>query len=180
MTYLDTYRRCNDVAETAIVGITGLLVAAIVLLPFVGTLIRLATGEGYTWIAETPPQLVPWVVFPLIGVMLRHDRHIAVDVVPHFMRGRPLALLRAAVLLISLLAAIAFAAFGAKTVALFKVLGQISTTELEFPLWYLYVSYPLGFILAANFCLEALLCELAGRRRARHDTLDLNLPPAAV
>ena len=86
---LEQYKRLNDTLEKLIVWFTGALMAVIVILPFAGTVIRLVTGEGYTWVAESPPQLVPWVVFPLIGVLLRHDGHIAVDVVPHFLRGRP-------------------------------------------------------------------------------------------
>ena len=55
--------------------------------------------------------------------------------------------------------------FGYRTTQFFANLGQLSTTEIEFPLWYLYVSYPVGMLLAASFCLESLLGELAGRRR---------------
>jgi TRAP-type C4-dicarboxylate transport system permease small subunit len=44
----------------------------------------------------------------------------------------------------------------------------MSTTEFEFPLWMLYTSYPLGFLIAANFALESLLRELAGKREARY------------
>jgi TRAP-type C4-dicarboxylate transport system permease small subunit len=142
-----------------------LLILVIVALPFIAAVVRYATGEGYTWLAEFPPQLVPWVVFPLLGVVLRHDGHIAVDVLPHYVKGRALTVLRAAVLGACLLAAIAFAIFGANTVLFFKQLGQVSTTEIEFPLWVLYLSYPLGFALAANFALESLLGELVGGRR---------------
>lgn len=173
---IDAYRRVNDVLAYLIIAFTGFLVAVIVVLPFIGTVIRLATGEGYTWIAETPPQLVPWVVFPLIGAILRHDGHIAVDVVPHFLRGRALSALRVVMLLICIAGALGFAVFGARTVVFFQKLGQLSTTEFEFPLWYLYVSYPLGFAIAANFCVEALLRELAGKRRPAA----ADLPPAAL
>lgn len=162
--FLDAYKKLNDILEWLIVGFTGLIILVIVALPFVATLVRYATGEGYTWIAESPPQLVPWVVFPLLGVLLRHDRHIAVDVVPHFLSGRSRTLVRLAVLAVCLISAVAFGLFGAKTVLFFRQLGQMSTTEFEFPLWMLYVSYPVGFALAANFCLEALLREAAGRR----------------
>ena len=174
---LEQYKRLNDALETLIIWFTGALMAVIVILPFAGTVIRLVTGEGYTWVAESPPQLVPWVVFPLIGVLLRHDDHIAVDVVPHFLRGRSLAVLRVVVLAISLAAAVAFAVFGARTVMFFQKLGQLSTTEIEFPLWYLYVSYPIGFALAANFCLEAMLREMAGKRTRGAAA---ELPPAAL
>jgi len=165
---LAAYKKFNDGLEWLIVGFAGLLVLVIVALPFLSAVVRYVTGEGYTLLAEAPPQLVPWVVFPLLGVVLRHDGHIAVDVMPHYLEGRALTLLRAAVLAACLAAAIAFAVFGAKTVLFFRQLGQMSTTEIEFPLWVLYTSYPLGFALAANFALESLLSELAGKRRARH------------
>lgn len=167
MRFLDAYKKVNDALEWLIVGITGLLILAIVALPFVAAVVRWITGQGYNWLAEAPPQLVPWVVFPLLGVVLRHDGHIAVDVLPHYVRGRTLTVLRATVLGACLAGATAFAIFGARTVMFFKGLGQMSPTEIEFPLWMLYVSYPLGFALAANFALESMLRELAGQRESR-------------
>lgn len=163
---LGWYKKLNDGLEWLIVGVSGLLVLVIVAMPFIAAVVRFITGEGYTWLAELPPQLVPWIVFPLLGVVLRHDGHIAVDVLPHYVKGRKLTALRAAVLGACFAAAVAFAVFGWKTVLFFRQLGQMSTTEIEFPLWVLYISYPLGFLLAANFALESLLREAAGQRRA--------------
>jgi C4-dicarboxylate transporter DctQ subunit len=164
--FLEAYRKVNDALEALIVGFTGVVVLLIVALPFVAAVVRFGTGEGYTWLAESPPQLVPWVVFPLLGVLLRHDHHIAVDVLPHSLSGSRLAALRLIVLSICLVSALAFAAFGTRTVLFFQKLGQMSTTEIEFPLWVLYMSYPIGFLLAANFCLEVLLREARGQRTA--------------
>jgi len=161
---IDTYKRVNDALEWLIVALAGALILVIVALPFLSAVVRWVTGEGYTWLAETPPQLVPWVAFLLLGVVLRHDGHIAVDVLPHYVSGRTLRLLRAGILGFCVIAAIAFAVFGWNTVLFFRQLGQMSPTEIEFPLWYLYVSYPLGFLLAANFALESLLREMAGKR----------------
>jgi len=167
--FLEAYRKVNDALEALIVGFTGVVVLLIVALPFVAAVVRFGTGEGYTWLAESPPQLVPWVVFPLLGVLLRHNGHIAVDVLPHFLTGRRLTALRVTVLTVCVLSSLVFTAFGTRTVLFFRQLGQMSTTEIEFPLWVLYVSYPLGFLLAANFCLEALLREARGAR-AEADT----------
>lgn len=163
---LERYKKLNDALEWLIVGFAGILTLVIVAMPFVAAVVRFITGEGYTWLAELPPQLVPWVVFPLLGVVLRHDGHIAVDVLPHYVTGRTLTAVRATVLGACLVAAVAFAVFGVKTVLFFRQLGQMSTTEIEFPLWVLYVSYPLGFLVAANFALESLLREAAGKRGA--------------
>ena len=163
----DTYRRVNDVVERVVVIVACAIVAVVVLLPFVGVVVRWATGEGYSFLAETAPQLVPWVVFPMIGVLLRHEGHIAVDMLPHFLRGGALTALRILVLAICTVSTAVMAWFGARTTAFFANLGQLSTTEIEFPLWYLYVSYPIGLALAASFCLESLIGESVGARRRR-------------
>jgi TRAP-type C4-dicarboxylate transport system permease small subunit len=156
------YARLNDRLAAAITAVASALMMIIVVAPFAAAVIRYWTGQGYDWLAELPPQLLPWVVFPLVGVLLRKERHIAVDVLPHFLEGRGLAVLRAIVMAISLAGCVLFAVYGAIAVRFFAQLGQISTTEIEFPLWWLYVSYPLGFALAANFCLEALLRHISG------------------
>ncbi|MEZ5845036.1 MAG: TRAP transporter small permease [Hyphomicrobiaceae bacterium] len=160
---LAAYRRLNDWLQAAVVAFTGFVVLVIVVAPLVAAIVRYYTGQGYDWLAEMPPQLVPWVVFPMMGVLLRHDRHISVDIAPYLLSGRAYTLLRALVLAISLAACIVFGWYGAESVAFFRRLGQLSTTEIEFELWYLYISYPVGFALAANFCLEALLHTLAGQ-----------------
>lgn len=163
----DAYRRLNDLLERIVVALACVLVAVIVLLPFAGVVVRWITGEGYAFLAETAPQLVPWVVFPMIGVLLRCDGHIAVDMLPHFLRGGALTALRVAVLALCLAGTAAMGWFGVRTTSFFAGLGQMSTTEIEFPLWYLYLSYPVGLLLAANFCLEAVIGESLGRRSRR-------------
>ena len=48
----------------------------------------------------------------------------------------------------------------------FRQLNEMSTTEISYPVWYLYLSFPVGFALAANFCLDALLREFVAWRNA--------------
>ncbi|MFZ4758418.1 MAG: TRAP transporter small permease [Burkholderiaceae bacterium] len=163
----EAYRRLNDAIEWVVIAVTAAIVGVIVMLPFIGVVVRWITGEGYSFLAETAPQLVPWVVFPMIGVLLRRDGHIAVDMVPHFLQGGAATALRVAVLGLCAVATAAMGWFGVRTTTFFANLGQLSTTEIEFPLWYLYVSYPVGMLLAANFCLESLIGEASGRRRRR-------------
>ena len=158
------YKRFNDWLERILVALACFVVAVVVALPVVSAATRLITGQGYSFLDETAPQLVPWMVFPMIGVLLRKDRHITVDMLIHFLTGRALTILRVAVLAISLVATLVIGVLGYRTTLFFAELGQVSTTEIEFPLWYLYVSYPIGFFIAANFCLESLIGEALGRR----------------
>jgi TRAP-type C4-dicarboxylate transport system permease small subunit len=158
------YRRINDLLERLLLALACLVAAIVVLLPFLSFAVRAITGEGYSFLAETAPQLVPWMVFPVLGILLRRDSHIAVDMLPHFLSGPSLRGLRIAVIVTCLAATLIMGYFGVTTTMFYAKLGQLSTTELEFPLWYLYVSYPIGFLLAANFCLESLIGEIAGAR----------------
>ena len=86
------------------------------------------------------------------------------DVLPHYLSGARLRTLRIVVLVICLITTLMIGIFGITTTSFYAKLGQLSTTEIEFPLWYLYVSYPVGFLLAANFCLESLMGEWCGER----------------
>lgn len=158
------YRRFNDGLERVLLALASFIVAIVVLLPFASFTVRALTGEGYSFLVETAPQLVPWIVFPLLGILLRRDSHITVDVLPHYLSGARLRTLRIVVLVICLIATLMIGIFGITTTSFYAKLGQLSTTEIEFPLWYLYVSYPVGFLLAANFCLESLMGEWCGER----------------
>jgi len=158
------YRRFNDGLEGVLLALASVVVAVVVVLPFASFAVRALTGEGYSFLAETAPQLVPWMVFPVLGILLRRDSHITVDVLPHFLSGKRLRYLRILVLMICLLATLLMGIFGISTTSFYAKLGQLSTTEIEFPLWYLYMSYPIGFLLAANFCLESLIGEWCDQR----------------
>ncbi len=158
------YRRFNDGLEGVLLALASVVVAVVVVLPFASFAVRTLTGEGYSFLAETAPQLVPWMVFPVLGILLRRDSHITVDVLPHFLSGKRLRYLRILVLMICLLATLLMGIFGISTTSFYAKLGQLSTTEIEFPLWYLYMSYPIGFLLAANFCLESMIGEWCDQR----------------
>ncbi len=172
MRFYERYRQVNDVLERVLVGFAGVIVAVVVALPVVSAVTRLLTGQGYSFLDESAPQLVPWIVFPMLGVLLRRDGHITVDMMLHVLKGRALTVLRIVVLAVSVLSCIAIGVMGYRTTVFFASLGQLSTTEIEFPLWYLYVSYPLGFLIAANFCIESLVGEVVGRREHAGFTSD--------
>lgn len=158
------YHRFNDYLASAITWFAIAILALVVLVLIYGAVSRYTTGMGYDWVLDMPPRAMPWLVFPMVGVLLRKNGHVTVDVLPTLIARRYLTLLRATGLTISLAACVAFAMAGTEAVQFFQRLNQMSTTEIRYPIWYLYLSFPVGFILAANFCLDALLTELTGRR----------------
>ena len=49
---------------------------------------RYISGTGYDWFIELPFALVPWLVFPLLGPLLRSGAHIQVDLMPNLLTAK--------------------------------------------------------------------------------------------
>ena len=127
---------------------------------FSGAVERYVSGMGYTWLNDLPPMLMPWAVFPILGVLIRSDRHIMVEVLPTLLRGRARNVLRLTVFSICLVTALIFCWAGGEAVMFFRNLGEVTESEIEIPVWTMYLSFPVGFALLANFSLEAVLKEV--------------------
>ena len=63
-------------------------VAAVLVLALATSAItRYISGTGFDWFIEIPPALIPWMVFPLLGPLLRSGSHIQVDLLPNRLSG---------------------------------------------------------------------------------------------
>ena len=148
-------------------NILAIVIMAIIVLALTASAVtRFISGTGYDWLIELPPALVPWLVFPLLGPLLRTGDHIQVDLVPALLSHRNKQILRLATSVVALIASIVFLIAGTEAVALFKGLGQMMELEVEIPIWTMYLAFPVGFAMLASFSLEAIietLAELTGR-----------------
>lgn len=121
---------------------------------------RHTTGQGYAWMSDFPPFLIPWCVFPLMGVLLRGDHHIVVEIAPSLLKGKKLSILRLLIGVICLSTGVIFCYAGSIAVDFFMLLGEVTETEIEIPFWYLYAAFPTGFAVLSLFALERILDEL--------------------
>ena len=152
----------------AIVGFMVLALTASVtadLLPY-------TTGTGYDAFIEMPPVLVPWLVFPLLGPLLRQQEHITVDILPIYLSELGLKILRLMLNLITIAASIVFMVAGIEAVELFMGLGQMLELEFEFPIWYMYLAFPVGFLILISFAVELALAELIDWNRSETQPRD--------
>ncbi|QIE55056.1 TRAP transporter small permease [Pikeienuella piscinae] len=159
---ITTLIRINTAIERIVIAVGALIVAAMVLIVFGGALTRYATGIGFGVAVELPPMLMPWLVFPLAGVLLRSGSHIAVDFLPEKLGGGGLRVLRAVIALIAIGAGATFVIAGWDAASLFRDIGQVTEMEWEFPIWYIYLSFPVGFAVLISFAVENLLLALTG------------------
>jgi TRAP-type C4-dicarboxylate transport system permease small subunit len=167
-------RRLNDLLAMVATTIGMAVVAFATLALFIQVVERHVTGQGYAWMSDFPPFLVPWCVFPMMGVLLRAEQHIGIEVAPNFLKGRMLSALKCFIGVFCLGAGIYFCIAGSVAVDFFILLGEMTETEIEIPFWYLYAAFPVGFGVFSLFALEqALLHGMAivtGVQVAAEDT----------
>ncbi|MDF1719433.1 MAG: TRAP transporter small permease subunit [Minwuia sp.] len=152
----------NSLIQRIAIGVGMAIIAFAVIALFAAAVERHVTGRGYAWMNDLPPFLLPWCVFPVMGVLLRSGRHISVDVAPTMLAERSAQILRLVVGLIALVSGIYFCNAGVEATGFFRMLGEVTETEIQFPFWFLYAAFPTGFGILALFALEMVMREILG------------------
>tara|TARA_B100000029_G_scaffold418960_1_gene424250 strand:+ start:1924 stop:2436 length:513 start_codon:yes stop_codon:yes gene_type:complete len=133
------------------------IVSIMVLALSASALTRYISGHGFDWFIELPPALVSWLVFPMLGPLLKSGNHIEVDFVSTVMTKKSLKIVKLFVYFISLLSSFIFFKAGLDATILFYNLGQMMELEIDIPIWYMFLSFPVGFVIMGLFSLELLL-----------------------
>ena len=115
---LARFSKFNQWLEKAVYLLATFIVANMVLALFLSALVRYLSGTGYDWFIELPPILTSWLVFPMLGPLLKSGSHIKVDVLNNTLSPRNLSLL---ILFISLIALIA------SVISLWQALKQLAS-----------------------------------------------------
>ena len=150
----------NEWLEKAVYLLAIFIVANMVLALFLSALVRYLSGTGYDWFIELPPVLTSWLVFPLLGPLLKSGGHIKVDVLNNTLSPQNLSLLRLVISVIALISSIIFLMAGIEATSLYFKLGQVMELEIEIPIWWVYLAFPTGFAIMAIFALELVLSEV--------------------
>jgi len=73
------------------------------------------------------------------------------------MTKKSLKIVKLFVYFISLLSSFIFFKAGLDATILFYNLGQMMELEIDIPIWYMFLSFPVGFVIMGLFSLELLL-----------------------
>ena len=168
-TLFRSLRTLNHILEISASILASTIAGVMVLALTASAITRYISGTGYDWFIELPPALVPWLVFPLLGPLLRSGAHIQVDLMPNLLTGQKLLLMRLFVFSIMLVGAVIFFIAGNEAVALFRRLGQLMELEIELPIWWMYLAFPTGFAILFLFALELFLETLAELLKAKEN-----------
>ena len=133
------------------------IVCVMVLALSASALTRYISGHGFDWFIELPPALVSWLVFPMLGPLLKTGNHIEVDFVSTILSTKSIKYVKFSVYLISFISSFIFYKAGLEATLLFYNLGQMMELEIDVPIWIMFLSFPVGFIIMGLFSLELLL-----------------------
>jgi len=133
------------------------IVSVMVLALSASALTRYISGHGFDWFIELPPALVSWLVFPMLGPLLKTGNHIEVDFVSTVMSDRSIKFVKLFVYFISFISSFIFFKAGLDATLLFYNLGQMMELEIDVPIWYMFLSFPVGFVIMGLFSLELLI-----------------------
>ena len=166
----------NDLIEKMVMALGMAIIAFAVVVMTGGAITRYYSGMGYDWVMDLPPIMMPWLFFLMCGALFRSGSHITVDFLPYYLSERGKCWLRFFVHLVVLAATSVFLTAGIEAVALFRKLGQVIELEFDLPIWYIYLSFPVGFAILVSFTLELVLSDLVELGSSDHSTLSPNNP----
>ena len=133
------------------------IISIMVLALSASALTRYISGHGFDWFIELPPALVSWLVFPMLGPLLKTGNHIEVDFVSTVLNPLSIKFVKLFVYCVSLISSVIFFKAGLDATMLFYNLGQMMELEIEIPIWYMFLSFPVGFVIMGLFSLELLI-----------------------
>ena len=147
----------NEILSKITFFIAMAIVCVMVLALSASALTRYISGHGFDWFIELPPALVSWLVFPMLGPLLKTGNHIEVDFVSTILSAKSIKYVKFSVYLISFISSFIFFKAGLEATLLFYNLGQMMELEIDVPIWIMFLSFPVGFMIMGLFSLELFL-----------------------
>ena len=153
---MKTLRAFNNLLASAFMMLATLIIFIMVAALFLSASTRFITGTGFAWFVELPPVLVSWLVFPLLGPLLKKGQHIKVDFLTPILSDNYKKILFLLVNLVAFISACIFFKAGLDATIMYYNLGQVMEIEISIPIWWMFLAFPVGFFMLALTSLELL------------------------
>ena len=163
--------KLNNFLSKLAYSLAMLIVAIMVMALSLSAITRYISGTGYDWLIELPPILVCWLVFPLLGPLLKEGNHIQVDFLSSLVSSNANKFIKIFTNLTAFIASLVFFKAGFDATMLYFRLGQMMELELDIPIWWMYLSFPVGFVILALFSIEMTIQSIIDAKNpARRET----------
>ena len=105
--------------------------------------------------------LVSWLVFPLLGPLLKKGQHIKVDFLTPLVSEKIKKVLFFVVNLVAFISACIFFKAGLDATIMYYNLGQVMEIEISIPIWWMFLAFPVGFLILALASLELMFDNIS-------------------
>ena len=153
---MKTLRAVNNLLASVSMMLAMLIIFIMVAALFLSASTRFITGTGFAWFVELPPVLVSWLVFPLLGPLLKKGQHIKVDFLTPVLSSNHKKILFLIVNMVAFISACVFFKAGLDATIMYYNLGQVMEIEISIPIWWMFLAFPVGFFMLALTSLELL------------------------
>jgi TRAP-type C4-dicarboxylate transport system permease small subunit len=147
------------ILEDVLIAISAAVVGLDLIFIFGAVLCRLL-GFAFSFLEEYPRLLSSLIAFLGVAGLLRGGRHINVEFLPTRLKGRALARLEIILFLCSAVAAGFLLIASTEAMLYLRQLGEVSVSEIEIPIWWIYLSQVFGFALLLFASLELTVARI--------------------
>ncbi len=161
-------RKVSDLIEKIESVIIFLLVLLMVIFSFVQIVLRNFFAISIFWIDDFARHAVLWVGFIAMSVVTSHAKHINIDVLSRFFKGKSKRVMNSFKYLVSAVVSGILVYASITFVQYEKAGGEISQT-LKIPVWYLELFFPVVFFLTSVRFVILTIEEIKGKESKEHD-----------
>ena len=156
-------RKISDVIEKVESFLIFLLVISMVLLSFLQIVLRNFFALSLFWADDFTRHAVLWVGLLAMSVATAHAKHINIDVISRFFKGKSKRVLNAFKYLVASGVSVVLTYASVKFIG-YEMEGGEESLTLRVPIWYLEILFPVAFSLSAFRFIILALEEITGKR----------------
>jgi len=156
-------RKVSDLIEKLESFLIFILVTSMVVLSFLQIILRNFFSLSLFWADDFTRHAVLWVGLLAASVATAHAKHINIDVISRFFKGKSKRTLNAIKYLISAVIS-AFLVYASLKFLVYEMEGGEKSLTLKVPVWYLEALFPVAFSITAFRFVILALEEITGKR----------------
>jgi C4-dicarboxylate transporter, DctQ subunit len=151
--------------------VTGLLSVTFVL--FINVVLRYIFKAGLVWAEEYARYAIIWIVMAGSGAAVRENMHMSITALVDVTKGKTFHfIINMFVLVVSMSFSIFLVYAGIRLTSSMITNNQVSPA-LEIPLWWIYVSIPIGGVLMTIRFIQSFFKQLADYKKGKEEGLAL-------
>ena len=121
-------------------------------------------GFGLTILQEMPPEFAGYIAFPLMGILLKMERHVSVDIIKFYLRGKALGIVAIVISLFTILGGLMLMYAALIALGYYWKTGQAFDTEIPIPNWIIELGLVIGSAILVIFAVEMFVRSILGFR----------------